>query len=124
MNVRSYRDLIAWQKAMDLVAGVYRVTEPLPAREQFGLSNQMRRASVSIPSNIAEGQGRGTTKDYVHFLHISRGSLQELETQLLLAQRLSFAGESDVQRLLSVCDEVSRLVSGLINALVPRPSTH
>ena len=124
MNVRSYRDLIAWQKAMDLVAGVYRVTEPLPAREQFGLSNQMRRASVSIPSNIAEGQGRGTTKNYVHFLHISRGSLQELETQLLLAQRLSFAGESDVQRLLSVCDEVSRLVSGLINALVPRPSTH
>ena len=124
MNVRSYRDLIAWQNAMDLVAGVYRVTEPLPAREQFGLSNQMHRASVSIPSNIAEGQGRGTTKDYVHFLHISRGSLQELETQLLLAQRLSFAGESDVQRLLSVCDEVSRLVSGLINALVPRPSTH
>ena len=124
MNVRSYRDLIAWQKAMDLVAGVYRVTEAFPAREQFGLSNQMRRASVSIPSNIAEGQGRGTTKDYVHFLHISRGSLQELETQLLLAQRLSFAGESDVQRLLSVCDEVSRLVSGLINALAPRPSTH
>ena len=124
MNVRSYRDLIAWQKSMDLAAAVYRVTEAFPAREQFGLSNQMRRASVSIPSNIAEGQGRGTTKDYVHFLHISRGSLQELETQLLLAQRLSFAGESDVQRLLSVCDEVSRLVSGLINALVPRPSTH
>ncbi|MEK6259325.1 MAG: four helix bundle protein [Planctomycetota bacterium] len=121
MNVRSYRDLIAWQKAMDLVAGVYRVTEAFPAREQFGLSYQMRRASVSIPSNIAEGQGRGTTRDYVHFLHISRGSFQELETQLLLAQRLSFAGESEVQSLLSVCDEVSRLVSGLINALVPRP---
>ena len=121
MSVRSYRDLIAWQKAMDLAAGIYRITETFPAREQFGLSNQMRRASVSIPSNIAEGQGRGTTKDYVHFLHISRGSLQELETQLLLAHRLSFAGESEVQSLLSVCDEVSRLVSGLINALVPRP---
>ena len=120
MSVKSYRDLIAWQKAMDLAASVYRVTEAFPSREQFGLSNQMRRASVSIPSNIAEGQGRGTTKDYVHFLHISRGSLQELETQLLLAQRLNFAVESDVQSLLSLCDEVSRLVSGLINALAPR----
>ena len=117
MNVRSYRDLIAWQKAMGLAAAVYRATEVFPSREQFGLTNQMHRASVSIPSNIAEGQGRGTTKDYVHFLHISRGSLQELETQLLLAQRLSFASETEVQSLLSVCDEVSRLVSGLINAL-------
>ena len=121
MAVKSYRDLIAWQKAMDLVTAIYRVTEAFPAREQFGLSNQMRRASVSIPSNIAEGQGRGTTKDYVHFLHISRGSLQELETQLLLAQRLSFAVDSEVNRLLAMCDEVSRLVSGLINALAPRP---
>ena len=121
MSVRSYRDLIAWQKAMDLAAAVYRITETFPAREQFGLSNQMRRASVSIPSNIAEGQGRGTTKDYVHFLHIARGSLQELETQLLLSQRLSFASESDVQGLRTLCDEVSRLVSGLMNSLAPRP---
>lgn len=121
MSVRSYRDLIAWQKAMDLAAAVYRVTEAFPAREQFGLSNQMRRASVSIPSNIAEGQGRGTTKDYVHFLHIARGSLQELETQLLLAQRLNFASEPEVHNLLSLCDEVSRLVSGLMNSLAPRP---
>ena len=121
MSVRSYRDLIAWQKAMDLAIAIYRVTEAFPAREQFGLTNQMRRASVSIPSNIAEGQGRGTTKDYVHFLHIARGSLQELETQLLLAQRLTFASESEVPSLLSLCDEVSRLVSGLMNSLVPRP---
>ncbi len=121
MSVRSYRDLFAWQKVMDLAAGVYRVTETFPAREQFGLSNQMRRASVSIPSNIAEGQGRGTTKDDVHFLHIARGSLQELETHLLLAQRLTFASESEVQSLLSLADEVSRLVSGLMNSLAPHP---
>lgn len=120
MRVRSYRDLIAWQKAMDLSAGVYRVTEAFPAREQFGLSNQMRRASVSVPSNLAEGQGRGTTKDYIHFLHVARGSLQELETQLLLAERLNCAAETEVQRLLSLCDEVSRLVSGLMNSLAPR----
>ena len=121
MSVRSYRDLIGWQKAMDLAAGVYRITEAFPSCEQFGLSNQLRRAAVSVPSNIAEGQGRGTTKDYVHFLHISRGSLQELETQLLLAQRLKFAAEPDVQSLLSLADEVSRLVSGLMNSLAPRP---
>lgn len=121
MSVRSYRDLIVWQKAMDLATDVYRVTEAFPSREQFGLTNQMRRASVSIPSNIAEGQGRGTTKDYVHFLHIARGSLQELETQMLLAQRLKFTSESEVQNLLVLCDEVSRLVSGLMNSLAPRP---
>lgn len=121
MAVKSYRDLIAWQKAMDLVVAVYRATEAFPACEQFGLTNQMRRAATSVPSNIAEGQGRATTKDYVHFLHIVRGSLQELETQLQLAQRLSFASESEVQCHLSLCDEVSRLVSGHINSLAPRP---
>ncbi len=121
MSVRSYRDLIVWQKAMELAAGVYRITQTFPAREQFGLSNQMRRASVSIPSNSAEGQGRGTTKDYVHFLHIARGSLQELETQLLLAQRLTFASEPEMQCLLSLADEISRFVSGLMNSLAPRP---
>lgn len=88
MTVRHYSDLIVWQKAMDLVVHVYEVTESFPQREVFGLTNQVRRAAVSIPSNIAEGQGRGTTKDFLHFLAIARGSLQEVETQLLLAYRL------------------------------------
>lgn len=117
MAVHSYRDLIAWQKAMDLVVAVYRATEPYPQREVFGLTNQSRRAAVSIPSNIAEGQGRGTAKDYVHFLHIARGSLQELETQLILAQRLGFLLDPEVQSLLCQSDEVSRIVSGLMRAL-------
>ncbi len=121
MNVTSYRDLIAWQKGMDLACAVYGATEQFPSREQFGLTNQMRRAVVSVPSNSAEGQGRGTTKDYVHFLHIARGSLQELETQCLLAQRLNYLAEADAQRLLILCDEVSRIVSGLMNSLAPRP---
>lgn len=121
MSVRSYRDLVAWQKAMDLATAVYRATESFPTREQFGLTNQMRRAAVSIPSNIAEGQGRRTTNDYIHFLHIARGSLQELETQCLLSQRLNFVSETDAANVMSCCDEVSRLVSGLINSLAPRP---
>ncbi len=120
MTVTSYRDLIAWQKAMDAVTDVYRLTDSFPQREQFGLTNQARRAAVSVPSNIAEGQGRGTTKDYIHFLYISRGSLQELETQLMIAERLGFAPPDQVQPLLARTTEVSRILSGLINALSSR----
>ena len=120
MTVTSYRDLIAWQKAMDVVTDVYRITESFPTREQFGLTNQARRAAVSVPSNIAEGQGRGTTKDYIHFLHISRGSLQELETQLMLAQRLGYQEASKIEPLLTRTAEVSRIISGLINSLSSR----
>jgi four helix bundle protein len=117
VTVNSYRDLIAWQKAMDLVVAVYQATEPFPQREMFGLTNQSRRAAVSIPSNIAEGQGRGSTKDYVHFLRIARGSLQELETQLILAERLGYLAEPLLQSLLSQSCEVSRIVAGLIRSL-------
>jgi four helix bundle protein len=119
MAISSYRDLIAWQKAMDLVVTVYQATEPYPNREMFGLTNQSRRAAVSVPSNIAEGQGRGSTKDYVHFLRIARGSLQELETQLILAQRLGFLPDSHLESLLAQSDEVSRIISGLIRSLDP-----
>ena len=117
MSVASYRDLIAWQKAMDVVTEVYRLTESFPSREQFGLTNQARRAAVSVPSNIAEGQGRNTTKDYIHFLRISRGSLQELETQLMIGQRLGFADAAVTDTLLAKTTEVSRIISGLINSL-------
>src|SRR5262245_27131090 len=93
MAVRHYSELIAWQKAMDLVIQVYQLSEPFLQREMFGLTNQIRRAAVSIPSNVAEGQGRGTTKDFVHFLCVARGSLQELETQVLIAWRLNYLQE-------------------------------
>ena len=89
--VRHYRELIVWQKAMDLVMRVYEATECFPQRELFGLTNQLRRAAVSIPSNIAEGQGRNTTADFLRFLSIARGSLQELETQILIASRLRYS---------------------------------
>jgi four helix bundle protein len=117
VTVRHYRDLIAWQKAMDLVVQVYHCTEPFPQREIFGLTNQMRRAAVSVPSNIAEGQGRATSKDFAHFLFIARGSLQELETQIIIAHRLSYLDEGTNGNLLNATAEVARIINGLINSL-------
>lgn len=115
--MNSYRDLIGWQKAMDVVVEVYRATDGFPKTEQFGLTNQLRRAAVSIPSNIAEGQGRGTPGDFAHFLRIARGSIQEVETQLILAQRLTYLQANAADELLSRLDEVSRILAGLIRSL-------
>jgi four helix bundle protein len=115
--VRHYTELIAWQKAMDLVVEVYRSTESFPKTEAFGLTNQLRRAAVSIPSNIAEGQGRSSGKEFVHFLHIARGSLQELETQVLLAHRLGFLPDPSRADLMARTTEIARILNGLIRAL-------
>jgi four helix bundle protein len=117
VTVRAFRDLIAWQKAMDLVEIVYEVTARFPSREVFGLTNQLRRAAVSVPSNIAEGQGRESTRDFLHFLGISRGSLQEVQTQLEIASRLRFIDDGDYSRCLSQTDEVARLLHGLSRSL-------
>ncbi len=99
MKVKSYQDLIAWQKAVALVLGIYELTKRLPARETFGLRAQLERAAVSIPSNIAEGQGRRSTRDFIHFLGNAQGSLFEVETQLIIAQKLGYitAEQGDVQ---------------------------
>jgi four helix bundle protein len=117
MTVKHYSELIAWQKAMDLVVQVYHSTDHFPQREVFGLTNQMRRAVVSIPSNIAEGQGRATTKDFRRFLAVARGSLQELETQILIAHRLAYLDEQTRTHLLDATREVARIINGLTNAL-------
>ena len=117
MAVKNYTELIAWQKAMDLAVAVYAATEAYPQREVFGLANQMRRAAVFIPSNIAEGQGRATTKDFVHFLAVSRGSLQELETQAILSHRLQFISDPTRDGLLNASLELTRILHGLINSL-------
>lgn len=113
---RKYQDLVVWQKAMDLVAAAYEETADFPVEERYGLKQQLRRASVSIPSNIAEGQAR-TTRDFQHFLRMSRGSLFEVETQVLIAQRLGYLDAKSVQRLLDMSDEVSRLITGLGKSL-------
>jgi len=112
-----YKDLIVWQKAMDLVSALYDVTEAFPKRETYSLTDQMRRAAVSVPSNIAEGQAHYSNREFRHFLRHSRGSLAELETQVLIAQRRNYLSESQAVELMKRADEVGRILSGLITSL-------
>ena len=111
---QSYRDLVVWNKAMELVMLVYRLTQDFPREEMFGLMSQLRRSAVSIPSNIAEGQGRSSKGDFRNFLGNARGSLSELETQVLIAEKLSFLQKSDAADLLDLTAEVGRILNGLI----------
>jgi four helix bundle protein len=112
-----YRDLIAWQKAMDLVEAVYRLTRNFPTEELYGLTNQVRRAAVSVPSNIAEGQGRGAGREFAHHLRIALGSLQEAETQILLAERLAYLTPNVIDGFLDLSAEVGRVTRGLLHSL-------
>jgi len=113
----SYRDLVVWQKSMDLVEYCYRLAKLLPREEIYGLSSQIRRAAVSIPSNIAEGYGRKSRNSYTHFLSISQGSLKELETHLILCHRLQFVEQEKVEAVLIQCDEVGRILNVMITKL-------
>ncbi len=117
MPVRNYRDLIAWQKAMDLVICIYAATQTFPRDELFGLTSQMRRAAVSIPCNIAEGQSRDSTREFVHFLSIACGSLSELETQLMIADRLHYLSSQQTASQLEACSELARIIHGLKRSL-------
>ena|SRR5436305_1324654 len=112
----TYRDLIAWQKAMDLAQEIYAITSAFPVDERYGLISQMRRCAVSIASDIAEGQGRLTTRDWQHFLSQARGSTHELETQLLLSRRLKFGEVSRLDHGLQSTEEVGRIINGLLNS--------
>jgi len=114
---RDYRDLILWQRAMDLAAEVHLAALKLPRHELFGLASQARRAAVSVPSNIAEGSGRRTTREFLAFLHIARGSLSELRTQLILMQRIGYVTESELARAMGLADEVGRLLNAVIRGL-------
>jgi len=116
-GVQSYKDLIAWQKAMDMVEAVYRITAGYPRDERFGLISQTRRAAVSVPSNIAEGYGRQTRREYVQFVHIARGSANEVETQLLLACRLGFVAADTARDAVDIVIEVQRILKGLVGSL-------
>jgi four helix bundle protein len=117
MAVKSFRDSIAWQRAMDLSHEIYQVTRSFPKEEIFGLTNQLRRASVSIASNIAEGQGRLTPGEFLHFLGIARGSALEVETQLEIAKREGFANVTAIERAQSIASEVVRILNAVITSL-------
>jgi four helix bundle protein len=115
--IRSHRDLIVWQKAMDLVVKVYRNTESFPKAETYGLTSQIRRAVTSIPANIADGQGRRLTKEFVYFLANARGSLWELDTHLETSMRLGFLNSDIHEELQSQMDEVGRMLNGLMRSV-------
>ena len=119
--IQSHKDLIVWQKAVDLVIEVYKLTQIFPKEELYGLSQQMRRASVTIPSNIAEGYQRNHTKEYIQFLFIAKSSGSELETQLLIAQRLNFGNPDQQLRVENLLTEVLKMLSKLISKLTPNP---
>jgi len=109
--------LIVWQKAMDLVTSIYNLTKRFPKDETYGLTNQMRRAAVSIPSNIAEGQGRDSTKEFLHHLSIAYGSLMEVETQILIAENLNYLNKDETKVILNNAAEIGRLINGLSRSL-------
>jgi four helix bundle protein len=112
-----YQDLIAWQKAKVLATEIYRATENFPKSEMYGLTSQLRRAAVSVPSNIAEGQGRLTKGEFCHFLGQARGSLLELETQLAISVDLSFLQQTEFKQLQERSAEVCRILNGLIDSV-------
>jgi four helix bundle protein len=114
---RHHRDLILWQKAMKLAVLTHRCTGGFPKCEMFGLTSQVRRSAVSVPSNIAEGASRRTTREFIHFLHIARGSLAELETRLQLAREFQYLGGVDFATLSALGDEVGRLLTAFLAAL-------
>ena len=116
-DVRSYKDLVAWQKSMELVTAVYRASQGFPKEEIFGLVSQIRRSAVSVPSNIAEGHARTSKKEFQYFLSNARGSLAELETQLTIAHQLAYIDETEINQLLDRLGEVGRILNGLLTAL-------
>jgi four helix bundle protein len=119
---QSHKDLIVWQKAIDLAIVLHESTRDLPQQERFGLATQIRRAAISIPSNIAEGAARRTTRDFLAFMHVARGSLAEVETQLLVAGRLGYFSSAVHAELAQRSDEVGRLINGVIAGLQRRQS--
>ena len=120
MALQNYQDLEVWQKAMSLAEQCYLVTRTFPKEELFGMTSQIRRAAASIPANIAEGQGRQHTKEFLHFLSIARGSLKEVETHLMLSQRVGLMTVEQLETLLKLTDEISRKMSGLRKTLEKR----
>jgi four helix bundle protein len=120
MSSKTYQDLVAWQKGIDLCELIYRASAAFPRREVYGLTSQIRRAAVSVPSNIAEGAGRITKGEFIQSIGHARGSLLEIETQLIVAQRLGYLDSKETDALLAVTNEVGKLSNGLIRS--PKPS--
>ena len=117
VKVKSYKDLIVWQKAMDMTELLYCIAKKLPKEETYALSDQMRRAAISIPSNIAEGFGRNSKKEYLQFLYIANGSICELETQLTLCVRINYLEENEIQPIISLLSEIGKIIMTITKKL-------
>jgi len=115
----SFRNLEVWQRAIELTLAVYKLTTAFPDSERFGLTSQLRRAAVSVASNIAEGYGRSTRGEYVLFLGHARGSISEVETQIVIAKALEFGSKEDLRNAESLCNQVGRMLRGLMKSLRP-----
>lgn len=115
--IQSFKDLIVWQKAMEMASMTYSLTTNLPKEESFSLTNQMRRAAVSIPSNIAEGYGRNSAKEYLQFLAIAKASLCELETQFLLCVRINYMTEQEIQPILDLLTEIGKMLMSIMKKI-------
>jgi four helix bundle protein len=116
-TVKSFHDLVAWQKAMELVTEIYKVSQKFPQEEMFGLTSQIRRAAVSIPSNIAEGRGKSSKGEFQQFLYHARGSLAEVETQLMIAINLGYLTNQGVSHIMELIARVGKLLHGLLSAI-------
>ncbi len=115
----NFNQLVVWQRSIDLVVEIYAATSDMPADETFGLRLQIRRAATSIPNNLAEGQGRSTVRDYRHFVMQARGSLYELQTQIVICERLHYFNEQKAMQLRERADEIGRMLNGLLRYLTP-----
>ena len=111
MGVLDYKELIIWQKSMDLASEVYKLVKKLPREENYALSDQIRRSVVSIPSNIAEGNSRDSTKEYDYFLSVARGSIAELETQLILTERIGYLESDDLRKTFDLITEIRKMLT-------------
>ena len=120
MTIQSYRDLKVWQESMDMAVNCYELTRAFPQAEMYGMTSQIRRAAASVPANIAEGHGRETTAEYIRFLRIAQGSLKELETHLILCERVKLTTNQVAQPVLNQCEAVGKMLRALIRSLERR----
>jgi four helix bundle protein len=121
--VQNYKDLKVWQKAMDLAQRIFEITETFPSAQKYVLATQMQRCALSVPSNIAEGRNRHSENDFIYHLNIARGSLAELETQIILSQRLAYLAQPEAAHLTDAANEIARMLYGLRDSLRPAETT-
>ena len=116
-EIKTHKDLLVWKKGIDLVEQIYKFTKQFPKEELYDITNQMRRCAVSIPANIAEGSGRKNKAEFIQFLHIALGSASELETHLIISQRLGFLSINSYDEIMNALNEIIKMICGLINSL-------